>query len=166
MFLLQFSASMHQLGFVVDACRAFVVARTSHLPARLHRVDVSAPVYKARASDSEKVYPDFRSTFLHSSGWNPESDVFASFFSLHASTGNSWLMHAVRFSGLMHHFLKKKSCSADGVPPGAPAAEAALHNFFPILARPAPGPPPAWHSRKSRRPRSLLRSTRYPSGWF
>ena len=89
---------------MVDACRAFVVARTSHLPSRIHRVDVSGPVYKARTSDSEKVYPDFRSTLLHASGWNPESDVFASIFSLHASTGNSWLMHAVRFSGLMHHF--------------------------------------------------------------
>ena len=71
---------------------------------------------------------------LRVSSWIPESDVFASIFSLHASTGNSWLMHAVRFSGLMHHFLKKKSCSADGVPPGAPAAEAALHNFFPFLS--------------------------------
>ena len=89
---------------MVDACGAFFRARTSHLVTHLHRVDVSGPVYKARTSDSEKVYPDFRSTLLHASGWNPESDVFASIFSLHASTGNSWLMHAVRFSGLMHHF--------------------------------------------------------------
>ena len=138
------------------------MARASHLPSHLHQVEVLAAVFNAHASDSGKACLNFRLTFPHPSVCCPVSDVFASFFSLHASTGNSWLMHAVRFSGLMHHFLKKKSCSADGTP----AAEAALHNFFPILARPAPGPPPAWHSRKSRRPRSPHRNTRYPSGLF
>lgn len=98
---------------MVDARGAFFGARASHLPSRLHRVDVSSPVYKARASDSEKVYPDFRSTFLHASGWYPASDVFASLFSLRASTGKSWLMHVVRFSGLMHHFLKKLTIKAE-----------------------------------------------------
>ena len=43
---------------------------------------------------------------LRVSDWNPESDVFASIFSFHASTGNSWLMHAVRFSGLVHHIFR------------------------------------------------------------
>ena len=98
---------------MVDARGAFFGARASHLPSRLHRVDVSSPVYKTRASDSWKAHLDFRLTFLHASGWIPESDVFASLFSLHASSGNSWLMHVVRFSGLMHHFKKKMTIKAE-----------------------------------------------------
>jgi len=98
---------------VVDARDAFFGAHASLLPSRLHRVDVSGPVFKARASDSWKAHLDFRLTFLHASGWIPESDVFASLFNLHASTGNSWLMHAVRFSGLVHHFLKKLTIKAE-----------------------------------------------------
>ena len=81
---------------MVDACRAFVGARASHLASYLHRVEVLSAVFNARASDSGKACLDFRLTFLHASGWIPTSDVFASLFSLRASTGNSWLMHAER----------------------------------------------------------------------
>ena len=98
---------------MVDACGAFFGAHASLLVSRLHRVEVLTTVFKARASHSGKacLSSDPHSLMLRSE--NPASDVFVLLFTLHASTGNSWLMHAMRFSGLVHHFLKKLTIKAE-----------------------------------------------------
>ena len=80
---------------------------------RLLRVNVSDPVFKARASHSGKACLSSGPHSLMLRPENPASDVFALLFTLHASTCKSELMHTVRFPGLMHHFEKKLTIKAE-----------------------------------------------------